>query len=644
MIKKIVLFIIFILLACMTVGAAPTPYHTATYTGTGIPTVNNSHFIFNLWLYENAAPASNTDVEIVLSNFSYVGTNRTDGGNPAGSFEWSGYTWTKRNDTLSSPGPCYWNSSNIWVDGDNKLHLRIHKVGSTWQCAELDSADTFGYGTFTVTVESELNFDPSIVLGIFTYTNDTNEIDIEFAKWGDSSFGNFQYSVQPTLVDHGTINLDGYNETTQRIIWMPSYVKFDSYYGTFDSYTSSTITPLTTTFNNVTGTGEIQFLDIPDSSPQNVSIEIPGATFIEGAPTANMVGFWPMNGTANDYNSGTKHHGTVYGTLTYNALGAYFDGSDYVTHTDMATPVWIAFDLNTTQREQDLVSHWGWSSQYSYILCEAADGQLILVVSSTGNTSTELYTTAYVENNVEAHYDMIFYNNYVKLYKDGTLCLNYNLGASLYNSNSIYTFGMAQYFANLVGYMHDIRYYSANPTTADLIQLLNNGIGVSYKAQPYGDWHLYTGTETNITDFGDMLSGISYRDTGLDTYDVSVTRIYESQQLLPNGTTVVHDKNGALSKSLNISFVPTTSGQTVSIPYYTNESYVYTKLVSNGAGATVSSNATHLLISDTTENTTTLYYNVTAIRTSTVTQDATYFIATIIIGGAAVHVFRKRKV
>ena len=69
------LLVIAMLMSC----ASATPYKSVTYTGKGIPSVTNSDFIVNMWLVDGNAPMNNLGEEIILSNFSYVGTNRTDG-------------------------------------------------------------------------------------------------------------------------------------------------------------------------------------------------------------------------------------------------------------------------------------------------------------------------------------------------------------------------------------------------------------------------------------------------------------------------------------------------------------------------------------------------------------------------------------
>ncbi len=91
----------------------------------------------------------------------------------------------------------------MWVDSNKKLHLKIsHSSKNGWTSAELYSANKFQFGTFRWFVEGAVDkFDPNVVLGLFTYggADGTNEIDIEFAKWGvtDSAASNLFYTIYP---------------------------------------------------------------------------------------------------------------------------------------------------------------------------------------------------------------------------------------------------------------------------------------------------------------------------------------------------------------------------------------------------------------------------------------------------------------
>ncbi|CAF2521384.1 unnamed protein product [Rotaria sp. Silwood2] len=159
------------------------------------------------------------------------------------SINWAGYRWFLRDDQNSGPGPNNWNSSNVWVDANNKLHLTLRYSPTTrgWTCAELYSDTKFGFGTFRWFVEGAIDqFDPNVVLGLFTYggVDRTNEIDIEVAKWGqtDPEAPNFSYTVYPATLgiaevsSETRISLQG-TYTTHQFTWSRDKVSFLSQHG-----------------------------------------------------------------------------------------------------------------------------------------------------------------------------------------------------------------------------------------------------------------------------------------------------------------------------------------------------------------------------------------------------------------------------
>lgn len=121
----------------------------------------------------------------------------------ATTINFSGYTWEVRDQGSSGPGPNYWSSSNVWVDSDGHLHLKIRKDAATgrWLCAEVTSTQAFGYGSYIWKIEGAVDkLDRNIVLGLFNYKagdNGHHEMDIEFARWGNSAWHNFNYTVYP---------------------------------------------------------------------------------------------------------------------------------------------------------------------------------------------------------------------------------------------------------------------------------------------------------------------------------------------------------------------------------------------------------------------------------------------------------------
>jgi hypothetical protein len=119
---------------------------------------------------------------------------------------WSGHTWqVKSSQSKVGPGPNYFSAStdNVSVGADGRLHLRITYRNGRWSCAEIISAESFGYGTYSFDVGSAVAaLDPGVVLGLFTWSDKAaynhREIDVEFARWGNATDPtNAQYVVQP---------------------------------------------------------------------------------------------------------------------------------------------------------------------------------------------------------------------------------------------------------------------------------------------------------------------------------------------------------------------------------------------------------------------------------------------------------------
>lgn len=164
----------------------------------------------------------------------------------ASSVQFSGYTWNVRNtgSATEGPGPNIFNGSNAWVDSNGWLHLKISKNTSTgkWNCAEIYNTQNFGYGTYQWQVEGAIgSFDKNIVLGLFNYSgnNAFDEMDIEIARWGNSSWPNLNYTVWPATGTSGQstwsytqfFTSTGSTNTTHRFTRNSSSVVFKSMNG-----------------------------------------------------------------------------------------------------------------------------------------------------------------------------------------------------------------------------------------------------------------------------------------------------------------------------------------------------------------------------------------------------------------------------
>jgi len=128
------------------------------------------------------------------------------------SFHWSGYDWWVKSSTYPvGPGPNIFSDStnNVSIDAQGRLHLRITNVDGAWQCAEIVSELTLGYGTYLFHLATPVDgLDPNVVLGLFTWSNEDDfanrEMDVECGRWvSPSDYANAQFVVQPyTIPSH----------------------------------------------------------------------------------------------------------------------------------------------------------------------------------------------------------------------------------------------------------------------------------------------------------------------------------------------------------------------------------------------------------------------------------------------------------
>ncbi len=162
--------------------------------------------------------------------------------------QFSGYEWIVRDhgSDLSGPGPNLWDGSNVWVDESGDLHLKLTHTEDGWHSAEVTMTQRLGFGRYQFQVIGPIDqLDPNVVLGLFNYPTEevgpdgTNEIDIEFAHWGNPAapIGNFTvWPVQDGITNTSNsfpVELNG-TYTTQRFIWESQQIFFQSLHGHTD--------------------------------------------------------------------------------------------------------------------------------------------------------------------------------------------------------------------------------------------------------------------------------------------------------------------------------------------------------------------------------------------------------------------------
>ena len=162
----------------------------------------------------------------------------------------SGYDWwIKSAGTLVGPGPNYFSDSTntVWTDSAGQLHLRLTQSSSHWQCAEIVSARTFGYGSYRFELNTAVNtLDPNIVLGLFTWSDDPSythrEIDIEESRWsnpGDPN--NSQFVVQPFDLPGHLVRFavpGGVTNVTACFNWESNRITFECVRGSYSAKTN----------------------------------------------------------------------------------------------------------------------------------------------------------------------------------------------------------------------------------------------------------------------------------------------------------------------------------------------------------------------------------------------------------------------
>lgn len=197
----------------------------------------------------------------------------------------SGYDWwVKASPGLVGPGPNYFSDStnNVWLDELGRLHLRITNRSNQWQCAEVVTKRTFGYGSYRFELDSPVNdINPSVVLGLFTWSDDPaythREIDIECGRWADANdINNAQYVVQPWdwpghLVRYAVPA--GVTNSTHRFTWETNRVSYQSQRGSYSP------TPATT--NIISAWAFTDTSAVPQTGDENVRINL---WLINGTP------------------------------------------------------------------------------------------------------------------------------------------------------------------------------------------------------------------------------------------------------------------------------------------------------------------------------------------------------------------------
>lgn len=127
----------------------------------------------------------------------------------SGTVQFSGYRWNiKHAATRLGPGNNYYttSASQVFVDADGMLHLRVLKPDSVWRCVEIISDSVgFGYGEYVFYLANRIdNIDRNVIAHLMisddsSRTHDaTPLLTVRFARWGQKSNVNaLEYDVRP---------------------------------------------------------------------------------------------------------------------------------------------------------------------------------------------------------------------------------------------------------------------------------------------------------------------------------------------------------------------------------------------------------------------------------------------------------------
>jgi hypothetical protein len=212
----------------------------------------------------------------------------------------AGMTWDVRQG-FGNPRNNNWadDLQSVFTDANGWLHMKIRNIDGTWYSSEVISTSNFGYGQYLFFVDGKIDdYDPNITIGLFSYTDDTNEIDIEIANFDtiNASKKTVYHTVQGGVnSEHIQLNLND-TYTSHKFIWASDNITFQSYHGHYPCLPSSDLLIKDTSFrvNNIPQVGNAKLhinfwlLDALNGpiNRQEAEIVIRNVVFIEGNWTA----------------------------------------------------------------------------------------------------------------------------------------------------------------------------------------------------------------------------------------------------------------------------------------------------------------------------------------------------------------------
>jgi hypothetical protein len=126
-----------------------------------------------------------------------------EGESAAQSIRFSRYDWQVKTSLGNvGPGPNVFGQEGVQVDRRGRLHLAIALHGGRWNCSEVVSKRSFGFGEYRFVIQETANLDTNAVLGLFLWDpsapeHQFREADMELSRWGDERKPNAQFVIQP---------------------------------------------------------------------------------------------------------------------------------------------------------------------------------------------------------------------------------------------------------------------------------------------------------------------------------------------------------------------------------------------------------------------------------------------------------------
>ncbi len=160
-------------------------------------------------------------------------------------FNWSNQRWRIKDADLVGPGPNYFSddTANVWIDQQERLHLKIDYRDNRWYCAEVVLDHSLGYGLYSFKLDRRVDsLDYNTIFAGFIYETINQEFDIEFSQRLANPY-NAQYVAQPwyTPGNMEFFNMPGSSQTSHSFEWRPDRIVFNSWNGHSDTPSPSTL-------------------------------------------------------------------------------------------------------------------------------------------------------------------------------------------------------------------------------------------------------------------------------------------------------------------------------------------------------------------------------------------------------------------